>query len=276
MRFKIVTDSSADLTTLEGVAFANAPLKIITDEREFVDDERLDVSEMLAYLKKYNGKSRSSCPNSEDYIAAFGDADGIFCVTITSGLSGSCNAAMNAAREYTETYPDRRVHVIDSLSTGPENALIIEKLRELILAGEDFDSVKEKITEYHKHTRLIFALESMHNLSRNGRVSPIVAKVAGMLGIRVVGRASEVGTLEIADKPRGAHNMYESILENMKKDGFSSGRVKIHHAENPASADTLREKILEKFPAAQVDIGYTRGLCSFYAELGGLLVGFEV
>ena len=276
MNYKIVSDSSADMLELGGADFESVPLKIITDTREYVDDESLDVSEMLGELKKYNGKSKSSCPNSEEYLRAFGDAENVFCMTITSGLAGSFNAASVAARAYSEEHPDRRIHVIDSLSTGPENALLLEKLASLIAENGDFDTVVEKITEYHKHTRLIFALESMHNLSRNGRVSPIVAKLCGVLGIRVIGRASEVGTLEIIEKTRGERAALSDIVKDMGKDGFVGGRVRIHHADNPHAAELLKEKILEKYHGADVLVAPARGLCSFYAEAGGLLVGFEV
>ena len=276
MNFKIVTDSSADLMRLDGAAFDSVPLKIITDEREYVDDSALDVSGMLKSLAKYDGKSKSSCPNTGEYLLAFGDAECVFCVTITSGLSGSFNAASVAARTYTEEHPERRVHVIDSLSTGAENALLIEKLAALISEHGDFDTVVDKITEYHKHTRLIFALESMHNLSRNGRVSPLVAKLCGALGIRIVGRASDAGTLEIICKSRGERAMIADIVKNMKSEGFAGGKVRIHHAENPAAAESLREKILAECPTSEITVAPARGLCSFYAELGGLLVGFEV
>ena len=145
MSFKIVTDSSADLTELDGIDFENVPLKINTTEREYVDNTELDVIGMLSDLKKYKGKSHSSCPNSEEYLNAFGDAENVFCITITSGLSGSYNSAMIAAKMYSEKYPERNIHVIDSLSTGAENALIIYKLRDLILEGKDFDTVKSEI-----------------------------------------------------------------------------------------------------------------------------------
>lgn len=276
MRYKIVSDSSADMTSLKGVEFVSVPLKINTKEREYVDNAELDAFGMLSDLKKYNGKSHSSCPNAEEYLRAFDGADNVFCVTITSGLSGSYNSALGAARDYCKAYPERKVHVIDSLSTGPENALLIEKLEELILSGKNFEEIKQDISEYHKHTRLIFALESMHNLSRNGRVSPIVAKVAGILGIRVIGRASEEGTLEIIEKSRGATKAISDIVKNMIGDGYTGGRVKIHHADNLTAANSLKEKILEKISKAKVEIAEARGLCSFYAESGGLLVGFEI
>ena len=276
MSFKIVSDSSSDVRELSGVPFASAPLKVITDDKEYVDNNNLDVIEMLTDLKQYKGRSRSSCPSSGEYVEAFGDAENVFCITITSGLSGSCNAANVAAKQYMEEHPDRKVHVIDSLSTGPENALIIEKLRDLILNGNDFESVKEKITDYNNHTRLIFALESMHNLANNGRVNPVVAKMAGILGIRAIGRASADGVLEMICKSRGPVNAANDILSNMIGDGYSGGRVKIHHANNSAAAELLKGKIEEKYPDSKIEIATTGGLCSFYAEQGGLLVGFEI
>lgn len=275
MNFKIVSDSSADISTLRALPYETVPLKIITSEKEYTDDSSLNVDLMLDELKKYKGKSRSSCPNPDDYLRAFGDAENVFCVTITSGLSGSCNSALAAAKSYTESYPERRVHVIDTLSTGPECALITEKLEELILSGGDFDSVKAEISKYCEKTKLCFALESLHNLARNGRVSPIVAKLSGLLGIRVIGRASDAGTLEVSGKARGMQNAITALVNNIITEGYSGGRVRIHHARGEQAANILKAKLLDKFPSANIEIAHTRGLCSFYAELGGLLVGFE-
>lgn len=277
MNYKIVSDSSSDLKELSGIDFESAPLKIITDNKEYIDDASLDVVGMLSDLKAYKGKSRSSCPNSEEYLRAFGDAENIFCITITSNLSGSFNSASIAAKQYKEAHPERNIHVIDSLTTGPETALVIEKLRSLILEGRDFDDIKEDITDYNlNHTRLLFALESMHNLANNGRVSPIVAKMAGLLGIRAIGRASDVGTLEMICKSRGPVAMVKDIFANMIGDGYKGGRVKIHHANNLSATELLISKIRERYPNAQIDVGFAGGLCSFYAEQGGLLIGFEI
>ena len=276
MNYKIVSDSSSDLKELSGIDFESAPLKIITDNKEYIDDASLDVVGMLSDLKTYKGKSRSSCPNSEEYLRAFGDAENIFCITITSNLSGSFNSASIAAKQYKEAHPDCNIHVIDSLTTGPETALVIEKLRSLILEGEDFESIKEEITDYNtNHTRLLFALESMHNLANNGRVNPIVAKMAGLLGIRAIGRASDVGTLEMICKSRGPVAMVNDIFANMVGDGYKGGRVKIHHANNLSATELLISKIRESYPDAQIDVGFAGGLCSFYAEQGGLLIGIE-
>ena len=85
---RIVTDSSADLWALAGIATAQAPLKINTDKKEYVDDPALDVAAMTADLAHYKGKSGTSCPSMGDFLAAFGDAKYVFCITITARLSG--------------------------------------------------------------------------------------------------------------------------------------------------------------------------------------------
>ena len=277
MSFKIITDSSADIRELSDVAYQSVPLKIITEEKEYSDDLSLDVVGMLTDLKSYKGRSHTSCPSAGEYLEAFGDAENIFVITISSNLSGSFNAANVAARALIADHPDRNIHIIDSLSSGAESFIIIEKLRELILAGRSFEEIKSEITDYSlNHTRLIFALESMRNLANNGRVSPIKAKMAELLGIRAVGRASDEGTLEMICKSRGPLNTACDILTNMVGDGYNGGRVRIHHANNSSAAELVRTKILEKFPDANIDVAMTGGLCSFYAEQGGILVGFEI
>ena len=275
MKYKIITDSSSDLLSLQDVPFATVPLKVQTAEIEFVDTVDTDVDEMLAYLASYRGRSKSACPNTQEWLEAFEDAENVFCVTITSGLSGSYNAAMVAAREYMQAHDGRRVHVIDTLSTGAESALLIEKLRELILEELSFDEIVESLKQYAAHTHLLFALESLHNLANNGRVSPLVAKFAGLIGIRVVGCASEKGTLEILEKTRGQEKALRALIAQMQANGYNGGQVRIHHCQCLATAEDLEQRIRALYPQAEITIAPTRALCSFYAERGGLLVGYE-
>ena len=274
-KIKIVTDSSSDIWELEGVDFASAPMKIITSEQEFVDDEKLNADQMTDFFDKYKGKSKTSCPNTADWIDAFGDADDIICVTITSGLSGSYNSACAAKQIYEHENPDRRVFVLDTLSAGPEITLTVRKLEEYIKSGMPFEDICENIKKHIKNTGLVFMLKSLKNFANNGRVSPIVAKLVGIAGICIVGKASDEGTLEPTHKCRGESRSLETILSDMEAYGFKSGRVSIGHCQNESAAMRLKEMIEAKFGKIIIEIHKFRGLCSFYAEKGGVLVGFE-
>lgn len=275
MNTKIVVDSSASLYTLQGVDFECVPLKIITDDAEYLDNGTMDALGMAQTLRTYKGKTSTSCPNVSDWLAAYEGADEVYTITITGTLSGSYNAAQLAAEEYQQENPGKRVFVLDSLSTGPEQRLLAEHLRDLLAEGKEFDEICEEMLRYHKHTHLLFSLESLANLARNGRVKPAVAAVARMLGIRVIGQASEAGELDVLCKTRGEHGALERIVLELKEHGYTNGRLHISHCGNPAAAERLKHMVKAVFDGAKVDISECGGLCSYYAELGGLLVGYE-
>lgn len=272
---KIVADSSADLLSLDHVPFASAPLKVVAGEQVFVDDAALDVDGMVNWFDSYKGKSKTSCPNPADWLEAFGDAEEVYCVTITSGLSGSYNSACIAAQMYEEAHPGRNVYVVDSLSAGPELVLMIQKLEEYLRRDLSFAEICERIEAYKQTTGLIFMLESLKNFAANGRVSPAVAKIAGVLGIRVIGKASDQGTLEPTNKCRGEERSLATLLANLKAAGLSKGKVWIAHCRNEHAAQEIKSMIQHALRQAEVKIHACRGLCSYYAEKGGLLIGFE-
>lgn len=274
MKVKIVADSSANMHTLEGVDFASAPLTIRTDDTEFVDNASLDILGMVDYLSKYKGKSGSACPGVGEWLEAFGDADEVYCVTIISTLSGSYNAAMTAKAQYEEENPGKKVYVLDSYSAGPEAKMLVEKIRDLVLEGKDFDTVCKEITEYkEKKSCLLFCLESLKNLANNGRTSHAVAALCSVVGIRVVGDVKD--GLHPTDKCRGEKKAIAALFKNMKAKGYAGGLVVIDQCFNEGAANALKDTIKAEFADAKVRIEKTLGLCSFYAEKGGLMIGFE-
>ena len=275
MKYKIVSDSSSDLLSIEKVPFASVPLHILIGAHEFVDDESIDLRLLGEVMASHKGRSGTACPAVGDWLEAFGEAENLFCVTITSALSGSYNSALSAKKCYEELHPERRVHIIDSLSTGPEMALIIEKLQELILSGAEPEEVQGSIDAYTERTRLLFSLETLNNLANNGRVSPAMAKLAGILGIRVLGQASTKGELEMVNKCRGPQSVITSVIKRLRQMGYQGGKIRITHNDNEKTATALMAQIQSAFGTSDIRVYPTRGLCSYYAEKGGMLIGIE-
>ena len=275
MKRVIVADSSSNVRTLPDVAYAFAPLTVRVDGVDYVDNESLDKQAFLDALEKTKDASTTSCPNIQDWLHAFGDADEVFVVALTSGLSGGYNAAVNAAEHYQESNPGAKVFVLDSKSTGPELELIVEKYAQLIEENLSFEHIVSAIQEYLKRTHLMFSLKKVDNFAKNGRVNPLVAKLASALNIRIVGQASDQGELQVLHKSRGEKNALNQILTHMMECGFAGGRTILRHTQNLAAAQKLETLIKERFPECHITIGENEGLCSYYAEPGGLLVGFE-
>ena len=272
---KFVADSASDRPAIAGMDVAYVPLIMSTDERSFTDNEHLNVSEMMDYLAAYKGRSYTACPSVDAWMSAFEGGDPVYVVTITSGLSGSYNAAMAARELYQQSHPDVKIAVFDSLSTGPEMLLILEKLKELTDAGLPFETVEAQVREYQKHTRLFFSLQSLHNLSQNGRVSKVAAAAVGVLGIRIVGTASTEGTLEQLAKCRGDRKALPELISQLENAGYVGGKIRITHAENPELAQKFADLVRHTWQSADVAISKNAGLCSYYAERGAILVGIE-
>ncbi len=275
MKRKIVADSSCDMWELNGVDFAVAPMTISTDNKHYVDNQELDVHLMSEDLAKYKGVSHTACPSVGSWLDCYEGYDEVFVVTLTGAMSGTYNSAMTAKGIYEEENENVKVHVFDSLSTGPEMRLLIEKLKEMIEEDLTFEEIVEKGQDYLKHTRLFFALKSLHNFAMNGRVNKAIASAIGVLNISIFATASEEGTIQQISKCRGEKKVVKSMIEHLENAGYHGGKVRISHADNLKLAHSVRDKILELYPHADIIVYPMGGLCTYYAEIGGLLVGCE-
>lgn len=280
MTWKIIADSGCDFREMKNLAkdtqFESVPLTIQVENEIFVDDKQLDIDLMMEKMYASSAASKSACPSPDDYLKSFEGADTIFVVTITGTLSGSNNSAQVAKKIFLEEHPDAHIHVIDSLSAGGEVDLLVTKLNELIQQDLSFDEVVQVINRYQEKTKLLFVLAKVDNLVKNGRLSKLLRTVVGLLNIRMVGEASQTGTLELLQKARGSKKALASAIEELLKAGYKGGRLIIAHRNNEKFCQQISQLIQEKYPQAQIETVPTSGLCSFYAEEGGILMGYEI
>ena len=131
------------------------------------------------------------------------------------------------------------------------------------------------LKEYLASTKLLFALARVDNLVKNGRLNKLVGAVIGMLNIRLVGDASPEGTLNLLHKAKGQKKAVQAVWSEMKKNGYKGGRVVISHCSNPEICGLIQAAVHSEFPDADVSSIHTSGVCSYYAEQGGILMGYE-
>ena len=272
---RIIADSSCDLFALKDLDFRTVPLTICTDERSFIDDESLDINEMMDYLEHYKGRSYTACPSSDAWLKAFEGSDEIIAFTVTSSLSGSCNAAHIAAEMYKEERKDAKISIIDSLSTGAEEIMLIRKTEKLIAEGHTFEEIDSYIRDYSKKTRLFFSFFSIHNLAENGRINKVIASSLNVLNIGICGTASQEGKIEVTGKARGEKKCLKFLFGQIKDAGYHGGKAVITHVQNGGAADELKKLILNEYPHADIEICVPRGLCTYYMERKGIVISVE-
>lgn len=272
---KLIVDSSSNMETASEHNLEVVPLTISFGGQDYIDNQQLDIKDFLTAMNQNDVAGKTTCPSIHAWLGALEGTEKAIIVTMTSGMSGTFSSALQAKAMYEEKHPDSQIIVVDSRSAGPELTIIVHGIEKIMQGEIRFVDLEEEIAQYRMHTHLLFILQSLHNLSLNGRVSPAVAKIAGLLKINLIGTANKEGKLEQLSKARGMKKALRDLIKYMEKDNYQGGEVIIDHCENEADANTLKEKILAKYPDAQVTIRPMRGLCSFYAEEGGLMVGFH-
>ena len=278
MKWNIVADSSCDIFTLKDIApdtgFTTIPFEITIGEKNFVDDENLDIEEMMQAMYASKAAAGSACPGPGKWEEEFLKADYSIAFTISASLSGSFSSANVAAHEVMTAHPEKNVYVFDTLSTSGERVLTIEYLNSLIKEGLEFEEIIDKVGEYLLKARLMFALSKFTNLVKTGRMNKVAGLAAELISMRGLGAASREGKIKIIGKARGDNKLIAQIVAEMERTGYENGSVVIGHRNNLRSAETLKAKIEEKWPGSKIRIIELRGLCSFYAEDKGVIIGY--
>ena len=278
MKWKILTDTGSNLREIsnlpENIEFDLIPLILHVDKKDYVDTPSIDVADLIESVKASKSSS-SACPAPGAYAEKFAGAENVICFTISSELSGSYNSAELGKSIALEQNPDANIHIFNTRTAGGEMDLLAKKAVELIQEGKDFGEVIAGLNAYHKSTHTGYMLKSIQNLVKNGRVSKVVGSVVGLLNIHIIGIRSEEGTIEMSGRARGEKKALKTLLKDIVDNGYSGNKLEIAHVLNRETAENFAEQVREKFPKADITISSTSGLCSFYAEMGGLIVGYE-
>ncbi len=273
----LVSDSSCDLISGElNSPYARltvAPMCLHVGGQDYPDTPALDIPALLAMLAHH--PSSSACPSPAAYAAAFEQGEETVCVTISSNLSGSYNAAMAARDLVLAEHPEKKIFVLDSRATSGVMILLLRKAAELAEKGLPFEELCEALQTYQHSTRICFTLEHFDNLVKNGRMPPLAGTLLQTLGIRLIADATPEGTIHMAKKARGAEHTAKAIAQLMSESKDCTGsHVIITHCQNPEGAERLRNAILDRLPVKAVEILPCRGLTSFYAMDKGLILSY--
>ena len=287
MTWCIAFDSSCNLRDYAPVSqstlIALAPLKVNVGGVEFVDDENLDTDSLLDAMVAESEASSSACPSVGEWSEVFRSADNVIAVTISSNLSGSYDAACTARniilddyiREHKGQITGKNIFILDSRAAGGKLEVIIKMIDRYLSEGHSFNDVVAYAQGLEEHSQVLYSLSSYDNLTKNGRMPKLVGTVASKLNIRMLGTASAEGTIKIVGPTRGEKKTYRKITDTMEADGFNGGMVYIDHVRNPEGAQSLADAILARWETADVQIIPCGGLCSYYAEESGLIIGYE-
>lgn len=278
MNIKIVADSSCDLSDEmeKEMNIDIAPLIMELDGKKYIDDEKLNVNEYVKAMGKSKTAPKTACPSPEDYMNRYKGEESVFVVTLSSKLSGSYNSAVLAKNLFKEEVANKFIHVFDSVSASAAETLIALKIHELAKMNFSDLEIVEKVSKYIKEMRTFFLLESLEHLAKNGRLSPIAAKVANMLSIKpIMGNTSE-GNIQLIEKTRGYKKAFKRLVEVIGEEGSNLEQkiLGIAHCNCLDRALKFKEEVLKKYKFKDIVVVEMAGLSSTYADDGGIVIAF--
>lgn len=281
MSWALIADSSCNLRGYSPAApdttYCFAPLKINVAGEEFIDDERLDVAELNQRVANEDSASSSSCPSIGEWADLFRQADNTIAITISENLSGSYEAAVMARDMVMAEDGERNIFIVNSRAAGGKLELLIMELDQYLVAHPDatFNEITAYICDRERTSNVLFLLSSYENLAKAGRMPKMAGILANKLNIRMLGTASSEGTIKVLGPARSQRKAFSKIIACMEQDGYHGGTVCIDHVFNEKAAEELSALITEKWSEAEVHIMQCGGLCSYYAESDGLIIGYD-
>lgn len=165
--------------------------------------------------------TRTSQVNSgeyRDYFETFlREGRDILHVTLSSGLSGSYNAAMIARGELAEKYPERRIFLVDSLGASSGYGLLMDRLADLRDGGMELEALADWAEQHRLHVAHWFFSTTLEYYVRGGRISRAAGVFGGLLNICPLLNMDREGKLIVRSKCRGKSRVIREIVERMKR-----------------------------------------------------------
>ena len=276
--YKIVIDSCGELPEelKQDGHYETVSLELEVDGCRIRDDSTFDQSDFLRRVRESLKGPKSSCPSPEQYMDAYeGEADHVYAVTLSGGLSGSYNSAVLGKNLYEEEHGDtKKIYVFNSRSASIGETLIGMKIQEFEEAGCGFEEVVEKVEEYIRSMNTYFVLETLETLRKNGRLSNLKAFIANSLNIKPVMGSTKEGLICQLGQARGMNKALERMVKDMisKTKDCENRILAISHCNCPERAKAVKEKIEKIAKFKKIIIINTAGVSSMYANDGGVIM----
>ena len=252
--YVIFTDSCCDVSPeilrQWGVPYANMTFTFDGEETEYIST---DISNKEFYDRMRSGAhARTAAINADAFIRAFTpileEGKDILYVAFSSGLSTTVNNANMAAQELQETYPDRKIVIVDTLAASGGGGLMVYMALEKQKAGATLEENAVYLEELVPQHCIWFIVDDLEYLKRGGRVSPLVAFAGGLLGIKPVLQMDSEGHLIKVGTARGRKKAIEALAAKYAELSYEEKNtpVFISHGDCLEEAQQLADILEQK------------------------------
>ncbi len=253
MSFAIFADSTCNLpcSYLEKYQITSIPFAYEMDGKLVTcpqDVEAFDGKAYYDYLRA-KGVVKTSLLSAGTLMDAFRPVleagQDILYTTLSAGISGTVNSAIQAARLLAEEFPERTVKVVDSMGAGLGTGLLVLKEAQYRAEGCSLEETAAKVMEDRDHLCQLFTVDDLMFLKRGGRVSGVSAAIGTLLQVKPLLQGDETGHISMFHKVRGRKKAMEALAELYGKrvTAPETQEVFISHGDCLEDAQTLAQLV---------------------------------
>lgn len=280
MSFKVLTDASCNLSVemLDELGVVYKSLTLVMDGQEVNNYLKDDKFSFKGFYDKLRNKEniKTSLLNAEEFKAMFEEVltagDDILAILISSGISGTYQAAKIAAEDLAEKYPERKIIVIDSLAASIGHGLLVYYAAKMQQEGKSLEETADFITENRLKLVHKFTVDDLFFLKRGGRLSGGVAVIGTILKIKPVLHVDNDGKLVSQSKVNGRKKSINALFESMNDNVIDPENqvMAICHGDCIEDAEYLAEKVKKEYNVKDVIINYCDPVIAAHAGPGVL------
>lgn len=252
--FLIFTDSGCDLPLALmkewGVECLDLTFRFEDEDKEYGNGE---IAPKAFYDRmRQGGVAKTAAVNMDTFKNAFEayikQGKDVLYVGFSSGLSATYHASTLAAAELQEEYPDRKVLTVDTLAASAGQGMLVYLAVEAKKNGGTIEEVAEVVEGHKMNLAHWFTVDDLTYLKRGGRVSPAVAFVGGLLGIKPILHVDNEGHLISRDKVRGRKAALNALVDKYMELSCNPGAAPIYicNADCTGDVEILKSLLREK------------------------------
>lgn len=280
MSFKVLTDASCNLSVdmLNDLGVVYRSLTMIIDGQEinnYLADENFSFKGFYDRLRNKE-HIKTSLLNVEEFTAMYEEVlsggDDVLAILISSGISGTYQAAKIAADDLRDKYPERKIIVIDSLAASIGHGLLVYYAAKMQQEGKTIDETADFI--YKNRLKLVhkFTVDDLFFLKRGGRLSGGVAVIGTILQIKPVLHVDDEGRLVSQAKVNGRKKSINALFDSFKENVVNPEDqvLAICHGDCLEDAEYLANKIKKEYNVKDIIINYCDPVIGAHAGPGVL------
>ncbi len=281
MSYQIITDSCCDFPTEMYAKLNLAMIPLSVDFRGQVSDDKNDASLKEMYDGFRAGEAaKTSAVNPERWAGVMASAlekgQDVLTIAFSSGLSTTYQSAVIAANELRETYPGRKIYVVDTLSASMGQGLLTWYACKKRDEGMGIDELYAWLEDTKLHLCHWFTVDDLMYLKRGGRISAATAVVGTMLQIKPVLHMDDEGHLINMAKARGRKASLDALAKKAAQLGenYDNSTMFISHGDCLEDAKYLEKLLKENYGVKEVIISYVGAVIGSHSGPGTVALFF--